>query len=61
MTVEELLAIKDSKVNNREKAMLIARMQRVRAKKSNPTDTETPSGWDASPYVGSTANMGSRG
>jgi hypothetical protein len=53
MKVEELLAVKDSKVNNREKAMLIANMQRVKAKKANPTDTETPSGWNAAPFPGS--------
>lgn len=54
MKVEDLLsAVKDSRVNNREKALLIARMQRTRAKRNNPTDTEIPSGWNAAPYPGS--------
>lgn len=53
MKVDELLAIKDSKINNREKAMMIAKMQRVKAKKANPMDTELPSGWNASPFPGS--------
>lgn len=53
MKVADLLAIRDSKTNNHEKALLIARMQRARAKRHNPTDTEDPSGWNASPYPGS--------
>jgi hypothetical protein len=53
MRVQELLALKDSKINNREKAALIAGMQRAKAKKANPSDTETPTGWNASPYPGS--------
>lgn len=53
MKVEELLAIKASKIGNREKAMLIARGQKSSAKRNNPTDTEIPSGWDAGPFPGS--------
>lgn len=53
MRVEELIAVKDSKTNNREKALLIARMQRTKAKRANPTDEFTPSGWNASPFPGS--------
>jgi hypothetical protein len=53
MRVEDLLAIKDSKVNNREKALMIAKMLRVKAKKQNPMDTDLPTGWNASPFPGS--------
>jgi hypothetical protein len=52
MKVEELMSIRDSKINNREKAMLIAKMQKVAAKKNNPIDTDIPSGWNASPFQG---------
>lgn len=53
MKVEELLAIKDSKINNHEKATLIAKMQSIKARKANPEDPDTPTGWNASPYPGS--------
>lgn len=53
MKVEDLLAIKDSKINNREKADLITKMMRVKAKKANPMDADLPSGWNASPFPGS--------
>ena len=53
MKVEDLLgAVKDSRVNNREKALLIARMQRTRAKRNNPGNDEIPSGWNAGPFSG---------
>jgi len=53
MKVGELLDIKNSNVNNREKALLIARMQRRSAKRANPQDTDIPSGWNAGPFPGS--------
>lgn len=53
MKVEDLLAIKDSKINNREKGALIAKMARVKSKKANPMDADLPSGWNASPFPGS--------
>jgi hypothetical protein len=53
MRVEDLFAVRDGKINNYEKALLIAKMQRIRAKQSNPTDTDIPTGWNASPFPGS--------
>lgn len=52
MKVADLIAIKDSKVNNREKGLLIARMMKATSKRNNPQDGETPSGWNAAPYPG---------
>jgi hypothetical protein len=51
MRVADLLAVKDSRIGNREKAMLIARMQKARAKRGNPQDAETPSGWNSTPFA----------
>jgi uncharacterized protein YbdZ (MbtH family) len=53
MKVSELMDIKNSRIDNRQKGLLIARMARQNAKKANPTDTEIPSGWNASPFPGS--------
>ena len=53
MRVADLFAIKDSNVSNREKALIIARLLKMRAKRHNPQDGEIPSGWNASPYPGS--------
>lgn len=53
MRVEDLIAIKDSKIAGHEKAMLIAKMMRAKAKRANPEDPDTPSGWNASPFPGS--------
>ena len=53
MKVADLLAIKDSGVNNREKGLLIARMMRTQSKRNNPADDQIPSGWNAAPYPGS--------
>ena len=52
MKVADLLAIRNGKGTNREKAELIARGQRAAARRNNPRDTDIPSGWDAGPYPG---------
>lgn len=56
MTVKELLSIKNSRVSNRDKALLITRMQKLIAKRNNPQQGEIPTGWNASPFQGSRPN-----
>ncbi len=53
MTVSELLDIKNSKIGNREKGLMIAKMAKACAKRHNPIDTDIPSGWNAGPFPGS--------
>jgi hypothetical protein len=61
MKVREILDIKNSKMGNMEKARLIANMFRARSKRNNPSDGETPSGWNAAPYPGSQTDHTGRG
>jgi hypothetical protein len=56
MRVAELLSVKNSKIGNRRKADIIARLQRAAAKRANPGESEIPTGWNASPFPGSAMN-----
>lgn len=53
MRVRDILDIQNNKMPNREKGVLITKLLRARARRYNPTDTETPTGWNAGPYPGS--------
>jgi hypothetical protein len=52
MKVRDVLDIQNKSMGNREKGLLLTKMLKARAKRYNPTDTEIPSGWNASPYQG---------
>lgn len=58
MKVRDVLDIQNNKMPNMEKGVLIARLLRARARRNNPMDTETPTGWNASPYPGSLTKGG---
>lgn len=59
MNVREILGIENTKMPNMERATLITKMLKARARRHNPKDSEEPTGWNASPYPGSsTATLG---
>lgn len=58
MLVRDIIDIRNAKSGNMEKAKMIATMLKARARRFNPTDTETPTGWNASPYPGSLVKGG---
>ena len=58
MEVRDIIEIRNTRTGNREKALMIAKLLKARARRNNPTDTETPSGWNASPYPGSLVKPG---
>lgn len=59
MKVRDVLDIQNNKMPNHEKAVLLTKMLKARARKNNPMDCEQPLGWNMSPYPGSvTATMG---
>jgi hypothetical protein len=55
MKVRDILDIQNNKMPNSEKAGWIVRMLKARSRRNNPTDTEIPTGWNASPYGGTSA------
>jgi hypothetical protein len=58
MVVRDILDITNKRMSNVEKGLLITRMLKAKARRFNPTDTETPNGWNASPYPGSLTKGG---
>lgn len=53
MKVRDVLDVQNNKMPNMEKGVLITRLLKARARRNNPQDCETPSGWNAGPYPGS--------
>lgn len=52
MKVRDILDIMNNRMPNMEKAVLITRLLKARARSNNPKDTEDPQGWNAGPYPG---------
>lgn len=53
MKLRDIIDVQNTKMGNLAKGTLLIRMLKARARRNNPTDTETPTGWNASPYPGS--------
>lgn len=52
MKVRDILDVQNVKMGNLEKATLITRLLKARARGNNPKDSEDPQGWNAGPYPG---------
>lgn len=53
MLVRDILDVQNNNMANMDKAKLITKMLKARAKRHNPKDADTPIGWCSSPYGGS--------
>ncbi len=61
MRVRDILDVQNNKMPNMEKATLLTKLLKARARRYNPKDTEDPQGWNAGPYPGSVTSSMSRG